>query len=98
MARQRKPCGWRTPDSRLLSRDQCGAVNRFTPFPSKSNDNGAYPYTLAVLPCENPAGHFQRAIRKHGKRVERLERIDPSEQSARDQGQAALERQFRVDR
>ena len=28
----------------------CGAVNRFTPFPSMSNDNGTYAYRLAVLP------------------------------------------------
>ena len=63
-----------------------------------TNDNGTYAYTLAVLPCEKPAGHFQWGIRKHGKRVERLERIHPSERSARDQGQAALERQFRGDR
>ena len=67
---------------------------------SKDNgkDNGTYPFTLEVLPCERPAGHFQWAIRKHGKRVERSDRVHPSERSARDQGQSALERQLREDR
>ena len=33
-------------------------MNRYTAFPSMSNDNGTYPYTLAVLACEKPAGHI----------------------------------------
>src|SRR3954453_4270449 len=45
-------------------------------IPGMSDDNGTYPYTLAVLPCEKPAGHFQWVIRKHGKLVERVERSD----------------------
>jgi hypothetical protein len=61
-------------------------------------DNGTYPYTLEALPCDKPAGHFRWAIRKHGKLVERSERPYPSEQSAREKGQSALERQFRSDR
>ena len=67
-------------------------------MPGMSKDNGTYPYALEVLPCEKPAGHFQWAIRKHGKLVERSDRAHPSEHSARESGQAALERQLRDDR
>jgi hypothetical protein len=67
-------------------------------MPDMSNDNGTYPYTLEVLPTEKRAGHFQWAIRKHGNLIERSDRAYPSERSAREQGQAALERQFRGDR
>ncbi len=67
-------------------------------IPGMSKDNGTYPYSLAVLPCEKPAGHFQWVIRKHGKLIERSDRAHPSERSARERGQAALERQFRDDR
>ena len=66
-------------------------------MPDMSDDNGTYPYALAVLPCEKPAGHFQWVICKHGKLVERSDRAHPSERSARERGQAALERQFRRD-
>ena len=54
--------------------------------------NGTYPYTLEVQPCDKPAGHFRWAIRKHGRLVERSDRPYPSGQSAREKGQAALER------
>jgi hypothetical protein len=60
-----------------------------------SDDNATSPYTLEVLPCEKPAGHFQWAIRKHGKLIERSDRPYPSERSARESGQTALERQLR---
>ena len=63
-----------------------------------SNDNGTRPYTLEAQPCDKPAGHFRWAIRRHGKLIERSERPYPSEQSAREGGQTALERQFRSDR
>ena len=43
-------------------------------MPGMSDDTGTYPYTLEVLSCEKPAGHFQWAIRKHGKLVERSDR------------------------
>jgi hypothetical protein len=68
------------------------------PQSGMSDDNATSPYTLEVLPCEKPAGHFQWAIRKHGKLVERSDRAHSSEQSARESGQAALERQFHTDR
>ncbi len=67
-------------------------------MPGMSKDKGTYPYTLEVLPCEKPAGHFQWAIRKNGKLVERSDRPHPSERSARERGHAALERQFRDER
>ena len=67
-------------------------------MPGMSDDTGTYPYTLEVLSCEKPAGHFQWVIRKHGKLIERSDRAHPSERSARERGQAALERQFRDDR
>ncbi len=63
-----------------------------------NDDNATYPYTLTILPCEKPAGHFQWAIRKHGKLVERSDRAHSSERSAQESGQAALERQLRDDR
>jgi hypothetical protein len=63
-----------------------------------SNDIAMHPYTLTVLPTEKPAGHFQWAIRRNGKLIERSDRAHPSERSARERGHAALERQFRDDR
>ena len=63
-----------------------------------SQDHGTHPYTLEALPCDTPAGHFRWVIRKHGKLIERSERLYPSGQSAREEGQAALERQFRSER
>jgi len=63
-----------------------------------NDDNATYPYTLTILPCERLAGHFDWAIRRHGKLVERSDRHYPSERSARESGQAALERQLHEDR
>ena len=68
------------------------------PQSGMSDDNETYPYTLAILPRERLAGHFDWTIRKHGKLVERSDRLYSSEQSARESGQAALERQLRDDR
>ena len=67
-------------------------------IPGMSDDNGTYPYTLTISPSERTPGHFDWAIRKHGKLVERSDRSYPSERSAQESGQAALERQFRTDR
>ena len=75
-----------------------GVVSRFMPQSGMSDDNETYPYTLAILPRERLAGHFDWTIRKHGKLVERSDRPYPSERSARESGQAALERQLRDDR
>jgi len=68
------------------------------PQSGMSDDNATYPYTLTILPSEPLAGHFDWALRRHGKLVERSDRHHPSEQSARESGQAALERQLRDDR
>ena len=62
------------------------------------NDNATYPYTLTISPNGRLAGHFDWAIRRHGTLVERSDRPHPSERSARENGQAALERQLRDDR
>src|SRR3712207_6509309 len=75
-----------------------GVVSRFMQQLGMSHDNSTSPYTLEVRLCEKPAGHFQWAIRKHGKLVERSDRAHSSERSAQESGQAALERQLRDDR
>jgi len=53
-----------------------------------------YPYSLEISPCERPAGHFQWVIRKHGKLIQRSDRLHPSEGQARKNGQSELERLF----
>ena len=60
-----------------------------------TNDNLMHPYTLTILPCEKPLGHFQWEIRRSGKLVERSDRPYPSEKAARESGENAVERQFR---
>ena len=54
-------------------------------------------YELEIVPCEKPAGHFRWAIRKSGKLIERSDRAHGSERLARENGQAALERQYKDD-
>ena len=68
------------------------------PQSGMSSDNATYPYTLTILPCDKLAGHFEWAIRRHGKLVQRSDRPHPSERSAQKRGEAALERQVRADR
>jgi hypothetical protein len=51
-----------------------------------------YPYALEISPCKKPAGHFQWAIRERGKLIQRSDRPHPSEENAREKGQAELER------
>jgi len=63
-----------------------------------TDPNPTYPFTLEVLPCEKPAGHFAWVIRKHGKLLERSDRPHHSERSARERGEAALDRQIRGER
>ena len=60
------------------------------PQSGMSDDNETYPYTLTISPSERTAGRFDWAIRRRGKLVERSDRLYSSEQSAREQGQAAL--------
>jgi hypothetical protein len=47
---------------------------------------GHMPKRWPFSPCEKPAGHFQRAIRKHGKRVERSDRVQPVSRRASQPG------------
>src|SRR5919107_809156 len=49
-------------------------IDSSVPYRGMSNDNLMHPYTLTVLPCEKPLGHFHWAIRKNGKLVERSDR------------------------
>ena len=72
--------------------------SRFMPRCGMSDDNATYPYTLTISPSERTAGRFEWAIRRHGTLVERSDRLYPSERSAQESGQEALERQLRDDR
>ena len=63
-----------------------------------TNDTATYPYTLTISPSERSAGQFAWAIRRHGKLIQRSDRLYPSQRSAQEKGQAALESQFRSDR
>jgi hypothetical protein len=53
-----------------------------------------YPYSLEVFPATKPAGHFQWTIRERGRLVQRSDRPHVSEEKARENGQAELERLF----
>ncbi len=81
--------GWRTS---LPTARQSG---RSVPYQGMTNDNLMHPYTLTVLPCEKPLGHFHCEMRLSGKLMERSDRPHPSETSARESGEKAVERQFR---
>ena len=63
-----------------------------------NDHNATYPYTLTVVPSEKRAGHFDWTIRRHGKLIERSDRLYSSERPAQESGQTALERQLRDDR
>ena len=75
-----------------------GAVSRFMRQSGMNDDNATYPYTLTIVPSERLAGHFDWVIRRHGKLIERSDRLYSSERSAQESGRAALERQLRDDR
>jgi hypothetical protein len=75
-----------------------GVAGRFMPQSGMNDENATYPYTLTISPSERLAGHFDWAIRRYGKLIERSDRLHPSERSARESGQEALERQLRDDR
>jgi hypothetical protein len=53
-----------------------------------------YPYSLEVFPAEKPAGHYQWAIRERGRLLQRSDRAHPSEEKARQKGEAELERLY----
>jgi uncharacterized protein (DUF2249 family) len=58
------------------------------------NDNSMYPYELEVQPSVRTPGAFDWAIRRHGKLIQRSDRVQRSEEAARKDGQKAVERQF----
>jgi hypothetical protein len=60
--------------------------------------NPTYPFTLEVHPCGKLAGHFAWTVRRHGKLLERSDRSHHSERTARERGEAALDRQIRGER
>src|SRR4051812_17632039 len=67
----------------------------FVPWFGMADDTSTHPYSLIVLPSQRSPERFEWAIRKHGNLAERSDRSYPSEQSAREDGQAVLERQLR---
>ena len=58
------------------------------------NDNSMYPYELEVQPSVRTPGAFDWAIRRHGKLIQRSDRVQRSEEAARKDGLKAVERQF----
>jgi hypothetical protein len=57
-------------------------------------DNSMYPYELEVQPSARTPGAFDWAIRRHGKLIQRSDRVQRTEDAARKDGQKAVERQF----
>jgi hypothetical protein len=56
------------------------------------SDKATYPYTLEVIPAPKPAGHYQWAIRRRGKLVQRSDRAYGGEYDARKRGLAEIEK------
>lgn len=52
-----------------------------------------HPYSLEIMPGPKP-GTFQWTIRRHGKLIQRSDRIHRSEADALKDGEKAIERQF----
>lgn len=57
------------------------------------SENPNHPYTLEVLPAAK-AGTFQWTLRRHGKLIQRSDKIHRSEEDAQKDGTKAIERQF----
>jgi hypothetical protein len=57
------------------------------------SENRHHPYTLDVEPGKKP-DTLQWAIRKHGKLVQRSDKVFRTEADARKDGEKAIERQF----
>ena len=51
-----------------------------------------YPYSIEVSPIAKPKGHFQWAIRRSGKLIERSDRPHRSEAKAYESAMEAVER------
>ena len=60
----------------------------------RMDDNAIYPYELEVQPSVRTPGAFDWAIRRHGKLIQRSDRLQRSEEAARKDGMKAVERQF----
>jgi hypothetical protein len=58
------------------------------------SDQAPYPYILEIISAKKPAGHFQFAIRKHGKMLQRSDRAYPTEEEAHKRGLAEIEKQL----
>jgi hypothetical protein len=57
-------------------------------------DEKTYPYTLEVMPNKKKPGQFEWAIRQHGKLLQRSDRLLGSEEAARKNGMAEIERKL----
>lgn len=68
------------------------ALGRSWHYMGSMTNTATHPYSLDIFPCEAPAGHYRWTIRKHGKLLQRSDRPHPSERSARERGEAELER------
>lgn len=53
-----------------------------------------HPYTLDIQASSRSPGAFEWTIRRHGKLIQRSDRLQRSEEAARRDGEKALERQF----
>ena len=61
-----------------------GLVGCFMPQSGMSDDTATYPYTLTISPSERLTGHFEWAIRRHGRLVERSDRVPGANSSGGD--------------
>ncbi|WP_128562748.1 hypothetical protein [Methylobacterium crusticola] len=56
------------------------------------SDSIPHPYTIEVSPLPKPAGHYQWAVRRSGRLVERSDRPHPTQAKAEASAIAAVER------
>ena len=57
------------------------------------DDNRTHPYALEIMAANKP-GTFQWTIRRHGKLIQRSDRVHRSLEEAQKDGEKAVERQF----
>ncbi len=53
-----------------------------------------HPYALEVRSSERKPGMYEWSIRRHGKLIQRSDRLRPSKEDARADGEKAIEQQF----
>jgi hypothetical protein len=58
------------------------------------NENPTHPYELEIQPSVRSPGNFDWTIRRHGKLIQRSDRVQRTEEAARKDGERAVERQF----